>query len=643
MFVPKLSSLLRIPSQYTAWLLLLVVAAYVLRILPYALGYNLPIAQEGMRDFQQVQYLLEHHQINATASYFDYGAFPVLHILVAAIAWLGFDPLRVFLFVPQLFPSIGLIFFYFFLSRYFSKAQSLWAIFCVAVFIPHIYWTAQPVRETTGLFFFPLIIYGLDRVLQPITRQKRWAWWLFLVSSLGLLVVTHHWTSVMVVAWIFAYSLVWVDKPRPVATGLLLGTGFLSVTLLYWFFFFERGLELLYSLLSPVPLVLLLGVLLSIMLGHTVSTGSVALRCISACRTLPGAIIASVLGGSAAVVVGFFLLPINYPLLVWGFFIVLAVLFFIGFFKRSTLHTDQLLLLSTAYLLVWPVVMPLVLLGNDLNTVPFDPFRTAEFIIYPLSPLIAAGILYALRTSRWFAYLAIVLLGALSTMAYPTIYIFNTNFYGTLLYDIRSDLRYISPAVQQLVSLAAADGKAVRTPLSEIATYQEAFFGVKSSQYTLVTAQDQRVKNHAALINHEIAGVSINEYWEDYQSIFPELIVARRGEDLLLRDPLLDAGFISQTADRLLTIGAVPSVTVVYENTGTDRWRTNRGDELTSNHGYSIPLPYDVVPGARVTFFAIQPLVGILGVYDVVWRMHRPGLGFFGSSSPTTTVTLIRE
>ena len=89
-------------------IILIIIVGYILRVLPYLSGYPIPITDDALRDFQQVRYLMENNKINLSSAC---GAFPVLHLLVFGINKLGLDAMKVFLFVPQIFPTLGLFFF----------------------------------------------------------------------------------------------------------------------------------------------------------------------------------------------------------------------------------------------------------------------------------------------------------------------------------------------------------------------------------------------------------------------------------------------------------------------------------------------------------------------------------------------------
>jgi hypothetical protein len=112
----------------------IIIFAYLIRVLPYLLGYDLPFAEEGMRDYQQVLYLISHNAPNLFGSYFDYGAFPILHLIIFVFYKLGADSLCAFLFIPQAFAAAGIFFYYLFLRKYFKPKESLLACFLIAAF-----------------------------------------------------------------------------------------------------------------------------------------------------------------------------------------------------------------------------------------------------------------------------------------------------------------------------------------------------------------------------------------------------------------------------------------------------------------------------------------------------------------------------
>ena len=210
-------------------IILIIVLAYLLRVLPYLLGYPIPITDDSLRDFQQVKYLIDNNRIDFST---EYGPFPVLHVLVYGVSKLGIDPMKVFLFVPQIFASLGILFFFLFLRKYFSSKISLLACFLIAIFGPHIYWSAQPVRETMGLFFFPLVIYLYDKVF--IEKNSKDMFLLFV--SFVLLIFSHHWSTLMTMGFLFFYNIFFINSRKKQIYSFIIVGAFSLLSILYWYF-----------------------------------------------------------------------------------------------------------------------------------------------------------------------------------------------------------------------------------------------------------------------------------------------------------------------------------------------------------------------------------------------------------------------
>jgi len=546
-------------------LFLILILAYILRTLPYTLGYTIPFTEDGIRDFQQVKFLIEKHQINFFGSYGNFGSFPVLHLIVYSISRLGFDAMKVFLFVPQIFSVIGLFVFYKFLKNFFKAKQCLWAIFFISVFGPHIYWSAQPVRETIGLFLFPLIIYLYDKFIRGDLGSKSVK--IGLAISLLLIVMTHHWSSLMALLWIIFYSTFLVDNWNAVKRGIITTISLFSLAIMaYWTIFFRAPFVFIFDLIRQSPIYFLLfivGLFLAAILFFF-------LKKVDLQRFKNKFTMLAVALGILAILsfVSLKMLPIDYPLQIWFIFLLFIVFIYIGFFYYKIKILDKFLLLSFFPLLFWLIALPFFLSNNALGNTLIDPFRTMAFAIFPLSILIAYGYLHIVKKSLFIPIILFFLLIFLATLIYPPIFIYKTKFYGTPFFDLRSDIRYISPQTMELIKLANDNGYNVDSIIPEIRSYQDVFFDKKQKKLYLVLKNSNELRQKYNLIKNSIMKVSDPQKWED--TLQSDAIYSNDAGSLYKAQ--LDFQFLSQDVPALFRSGEKQVVRLKIKNTGVVDW-----------------------------------------------------------------------
>jgi hypothetical protein len=124
--------------------------------------------------------------------------------------------------------------------------------------------------------------------------------------------------------------------------------------------------------------------------------------------------------------------------------------------------------------------------------------------------------------------------------------------------------------------------------------------------------------------------------------------------------PAYDAAFVSQTVPSFVAIGALASVSVTMQNTGTATWYQAQGDVFLataepqdnyywciqgnpygSHSGNRVLLPYDVAPGQQVTFnFMVMPLgCRFAAPSPLRFRMLSQTYGTFGQETPDPKVS----
>lgn len=475
-------------------IILIIILAYLLRVLPYFLGYPIPITDDSLRDFQQVKYLMENQKINF---YTHYGSFPILHLLVFGISKLGFDVMRVFLFIPQIFASLGIFFFFLFLKKYFSLKKSLFACFLIAVFGPHIYWSSQPVRETIGLFFFPLIIYLFDKEI----RDSKISTKILLFISFILMVLTHSWSTFMILGFLlFAVLFFYKDK---LLYALSLITMFSILTLIYWYFFFPFVFRLIFAPLEFyfIGLISLLCYLCLLVFIRKFDLNRLKNNYWLGCTLI--------------LIVSFFLmfwgiLPFNYPFQILFMFILFSALVLIGFFCNKCEKMNNFFKINFFYLIFLVIPIFYIFTNSPISKMPFDFLRISEFAIFPCSVIASYGFftINSKLKTRYLLPFSIVILSFLATLTYPPIFIYKNNFENTPFYDIRSDLRYIPPQGFELIEWAHNQGYSVRSNNYVINEYQNTFYPEKDKELLLITRSDYKISENYHQIKDKVIGIS---------------------------------------------------------------------------------------------------------------------------------------
>ncbi|MDD2807223.1 MAG: hypothetical protein PHW95_01730 [Patescibacteria group bacterium] len=610
--------------------------AYVVRVLPYLLGYDIPFADEGMRDFTQVKYLSDFGQIHLYGSYFDYGAFPVLHILVYGLYVLSdFELLKIYLFVPQVFACLGLLFFYLFSKKYFSNQISLWALFLIAIFIPHIYWSAQPIRETMGLFFFPLVIYLFDQYFGSgpsvsLTVGR----WLRLMAIFILMIMSHYGSALFIIGWIMMYTMVFIDDKKKALVAWLTIGGVTFISLVYWALFFRRGIFLLQEILSVNPFFLLVGAstIILIFLKLNVIKQWLNLNRIKS-PALVIVLVATLLIFFRAVVYN--ILPIAYPPQIWVQFMVLGFLIMVGFFVSRDRITNNLVLACLYFPVLWGVALYHFYLVHNLRDIPFDPFRTLEFIFSPMSILAAQGLVWAIDKIKIIRLPLIIFFVVSATFAYPSIFIFKTDFFGTPFYDVRSNIRYIPNEVRELVDWANDQGYSVSSSIVEIEAYQAMLFPPHAKHLYIVTNNDLKISGEFNdYIKDPIVGIT--NFQELNQEKYYDLanIVYRNNSGYLVKQNYFDAKIVSSDIPQATTVGEARTLTVTIKNSGTTAWLPALNFELRDVSGQTFKrVEKKILPGEEYEFRIITRYRGSFrGVYETELRMFQESIGWFGDS-----------
>jgi len=480
---------------------IIILLAYILRILPYLLGYQIPISDDALNDYGQVKYFLEHNQ---TKREFAYGNFPVLHIFTAFISKLGISPLTTFLFIPQIFPSIGLLFFYLFLKKYFPKKQSLLACLLIALFPPHLYWTAQPVRETIGLFFFPLIIYLFDKEISNHENNKLGISNKFLlIISFLLIIAAHNWSTVMLFVFLFSYSFFKINNKKLFLYTLSLMILFLILSITYWHFFFPSIFRLFFffrmiRIPIHVPIILSLVILLFIIILRIYNLKKLKNNLLFIISLISSLIMAFIISKIA---------PFSYPIQIWISLLTYLIFTFIGFFFTKDKKMDLFSKICIIYILPIFASLFYAYMGKSLHKMPFDPIRILEFIIFPCSILTSYGLSKITKKSKSLLAITLIILTVLATLTYPPIFVYRSHFQDTPFYDIRGHIRYIPPEAIEIIDWANSYGYNIKTTSRTLLVYEDHFYEVSKKKLVLITKYDYILLQNYKKVNDRHLGL----------------------------------------------------------------------------------------------------------------------------------------
>lgn len=470
----------------------IMLVAYVLQGLPYLLGYTIPISPDALHDLMIAEYTAyyktlekEHH----------YARFPVLHVFLAAIDWMGWDAKSSFRYVPQIFPALGVGAFYFFLKQHFPKKQSLTATFLVATFGPRLYWSGQPTRETFGLFFFPILVYLFDSELRKPRPEKK----LFLIVSSFLMMASHHWSALMLLAfWIF-YTILFVEKDK-LLYAIAIIINYALFMIVYWVLLFP-----FIFVLMKKPLEFCNCIILAIMLFT------------------PGVYLAKKLDFRhfkkkswmlvfTLIFIGFILfikriLPFYYPPQVWLMFITYAVFLVVGFYVNRDEKADDLLKINMFFMLFMIAPLLYSISTKYISYMAYDPLRVMEFIIFPLAITLGYGAQWIVDRipCKHAAKAGAIYMFIVGTFIYPSIFIYGSTFEDTPFYDIRGEIRYLPDEGMELINRAHELGFKVYTTNHVFRMYQVVWGGNElRKELILKTVQDEAVNRNYDKVNDPI-------------------------------------------------------------------------------------------------------------------------------------------
>jgi hypothetical protein len=415
-------------------LLLILLTGFLFRILPYALGYENLIMGDTVREYEQVLYILENGEINFD---FIYGQYPVLHLLIAFVSIVTtLSPNFLFRWLPQLFATLGALIIFLLLRETTNEKIALIGAFILAVFGPHVWWSMKPVRETMGLFIFPLLVYLYYKSYQ----SSKYLIPLILTSIISIF--THHWSLLMALILIGIFVVVTQDLRL---LFIYLSTVSFGFTYIY---FTLSAVQSFFGSFEVYIFMLLFGVTIFIIITKLILASDINYLfsyvqyysnrysdyAISTCLglfTLFGLSFGlSTFGNS---------LVYSYS---WYFFTSIILLFVLASFgaleslKHYTKISVGLILSISVYLFV---LIAGLLIGYSF----YDPGRVVEFLVFPLVLPASVGLVYLAEKAKdsWvkssLVTLTLLLLFVSSIFVIPVVYL------GGEANDIRSYLQYV--------------------------------------------------------------------------------------------------------------------------------------------------------------------------------------------------------
>ena len=430
-------------------LVLIVLVATLFRILPYALGYDNLIMGDTVREYEQVLFIQKEGHINFD---FIYGMYPVLHLLIAETSLMtGTDADLLFRFLPQLYAALGCVIIFLLLRELYNPKIALLGSFILAVYGPHVLWSMKPVRETMGLFIFPLLLF----LYWKTSQDKKYLLPLILTSIVAIF--THHWTLLLLLLFIGVFVL-FTDNLN--LTFVYLATATLACS---YFYLTLNSFQAFFSSFPVFLAFLLLFIAIYLLMSKYVAGIS-----LDTLRKKVKKTIARFNQLNIALLLAFIALTTSFLLLLsvqeylvysysWFFFSsILLLLFFsvVGVIRSL----EEYPLSSLAYIAILCAYTFLMFAGLMINYQYFDPGRIAEFLIYPLLLFVSMGILCLtefaksekLKTTLTASILFLFFLSGIFVV--PMVYISGEET------DVRSYLQYVPIMGNEAIDWAYEQG-----------------------------------------------------------------------------------------------------------------------------------------------------------------------------------------
>jgi|GEM_PF-6267069 len=499
-------------QKNSRYLVLVVGIAFLLRVIPYLLGYPYPLTNDAMRDFQQVQFLEKNYQINWGH---PYGRFPALHLVVYEIAAMSSIPAWwVNLFIPQLVSSLGILFFYLFLIKKFEEKYALVASLFLATFGPNVWWGVQGVRETVGLFLFPFAVYAFDLVTEKLDFSR--------VVVFGLagftIFFTHNWTALMLFVLLLILSL--TIYGTFLKRSVTITFAYSSLMFLNWVLRFPKVIGDSISKTGMVLSILPAGVVLLILLILIYCKKEGIIRKVKSSKKKITKLKLIQLKLLVLFVILFFVLyevmkksvvfiypPQEYlSIFLLGLFSVLGILPLMMKrmrFVAATLIFDLFFVLSVIFGLK---------AGIDPN---FDPMRILEYVVYANAVIAAFGFIFIIdffKENKLVCGGLCVVLVLGGMLIYPPVFIVGKQVPAdSIFFDIRSYIRYLPPEAIDTMGWGYTNNYKILSNNPNYNDLRDTIYPVDGKKAFLVSQYDYVVSDSMGKVNIGSLGVGSPE------------------------------------------------------------------------------------------------------------------------------------
>lgn len=440
-------------------LFLIIFLAFVLRTYPYLNGYPYLVEGDSFNELMEAEFIEENHTVNWDDSY---GIHPFLHLIVFVFSISGIPLWSLFHFLPQLISSLGILVFFLFLRKHLNERTSIIACFFLAVFGPNIWWGMQPVRESIGFFFLPLILIFFERELFNSSIKNK----LLLALSFVFIILTHHWSGFIA----FGFSLCFMAFlfPEKIKKIFFIAGIFFLLNFIYWFFligvifivwggFFPAIASgfIVFSLLLAIAF-------LFYRLFFKSNKKAVFFFFLNFLKKKKLFFVVFSIAFVLFFVLSHSITVFDYPLQVY--LSIYLLILFAGLGAGSLYSLDSRLFKavfsSILFLFVASLVFFVLRKGIGFEFTSIDYFRTVEFSVYPIAFFASLGFqqVKLFFRNRFALYLALFLLAFAGLLIYPSVFVFRQTFEGTPLYDVRSDVKFISSAEANAMDWAESKG-----------------------------------------------------------------------------------------------------------------------------------------------------------------------------------------
>ena len=457
-------------NKIYAILILILLLALLLRVLPYATGYDNLIMGDTIREYQETNFIIDNGYINYD---FVYSKYPVLHLMMAETSLLtGIDTDLLFRFLPQLIASFAVIIIFLLMNQKFNTKIALTSSFLFAVFGPNILWAMKPVRETIGLFMFPLLIYMYFKA------EKDKKYYIPLVLSSIVALLAHHWTFWLLLIFLGIFLLFSENQ-----NSILLYCLSIVIAFIYYYFTLSVVSNLFgnFFMLIIAIIAILTVYLFALYLVRQINKKNIVNSTKRFVRKLTQAEIFIFTSLLTLLVIFAFLLVQSSFVYTYSIFFLSSIflLFFLSLigFKDSL---ESYPFTSLGLLLVNCVYFIFIIIGIITGYNYYDPGRFAEFLIYPNLLFASCGIFFLCSLTKYKEIKTMLYSGVLILFLVSAIFVYPTVYLGGEADSVRSYLQYIPDEGNEALEWASENSARIITDN----TYVLALFDLYSNNYT---------------------------------------------------------------------------------------------------------------------------------------------------------------